>query len=238
MFLRWISTFAATFLAALVATSPGAKAAPCDVIPASPSPAPRERLYGPATEAWHKALQGASKGTLLMGDSLFAGWPRDDLSSTESVINFSGGGDTTANLLWRLQEIAPQRIDVENVAILIGTNDLRVRPACEIVSGILAVAEEMLRRSPSAHIYLLTLLPRGRALKGFTEKIAQVNDTLRLLQSAWALQQNSRIVVIDAHAKFIQACSMVECPLLQDDNLHLTPKGYGALREVMRPALP
>jgi len=98
------------------------------------------------------AVQGEEKGASLQGLALGI------------------AGDTTANLLWRLQHgELPDELSSKVWWILIGSNDLG-RTGCsseeETVLGILRVAEYVHARQPDHVIVLQGILPRSNRLDG------------------------------------------------------------------------
>lgn len=79
-------------------------------------------------------------------------------------------GDTTPNLLWRLQNgELPPTLDPRIFVVLIGTNDLG-RDWCSpenIVAGIIRVVEELLHQRPHSQVLLHGLLPRTFSAAGY-----------------------------------------------------------------------
>lgn len=212
---------------------PPAQAQTCAELPRPPLPNPRSRPYGEALEQWRQILKSSPAEVILMGDSLLAGWSDDELRRVlgDRFVNFSAGGDRTDNLLWRIHNIVPDEAGFQKVIVLIGTNDLSARrPACEIVAGAFEIVRQVLARSPKAHVYLLTLLPRGQRLTSFEQPIAQINASFRQYQS-------DRVTILDVHALFKQACPGQECHLLRKDNLHITGEGYAVLGDYLKTAL-
>ena len=110
---------------------------------------------------------------LLIGDSITNNYDKhqppdedfaptwDQFYSPRKALNLGFSGDTTSNVLWRLQhgEVAGLRPKV--AILLIGTNDTSIghESASETEVGIDAVVAELQRRLPTTHILVLGILP-------------------------------------------------------------------------------
>ena len=129
----------------------------------------------PVLYQWTSALEKASNlldapprqaGTILLGDSLLAFWPRD-LAEKQfgegDVWNFAVGGSRTQHILWQLDRLDDRGPHPREIIVLIGTNNLSDEklPACAIVEGIKAVATRTREKWPDAAIRLMGIPPRG-----------------------------------------------------------------------------
>jgi lysophospholipase L1-like esterase len=96
-----------------------------------------------------------------------------------AAINLGFVGDTTASVLWRLQNGEVAGISPKAVVLLIGANNLgRVHwGADDTVAGIDAVVAELRRRLPAAKILLIGILPSDRS-EWATETTMAVNRML------------------------------------------------------------
>ena len=76
-----------------------------------------------------RALQG-DVDVLFLGDSITQGWADNAVWKQRYVLrkpaNFGIGGDTTQNVLWRIENGALVGIDPKVVVLLIGTNNLGI----------------------------------------------------------------------------------------------------------------
>ena len=92
-----------------------------------------------------------------------------------NALNLGFGGDTTAHLLWRMQNGELEKLHPKVAIILIGANNMgRVRwDAPQTVTGIDAVVKEAQRRLPGTKILLLSVLPsiRNKFVTRTTEAI-------------------------------------------------------------------
>ncbi len=132
---------------------------------------------------------------LFLGDSITEGWvgtsygeksPRthgvpqvfESLFTTEHGGKYEGlalgiSGDTSQNLLWRIQNgELPDNLRSPVIWLLIGTNDFG-RTWCSselVVIGIIRVVEELIRLRPGSTIVINSLLPRSFHKKGYVTK--------------------------------------------------------------------
>jgi lysophospholipase L1-like esterase len=162
---------------------------------------------------------------LFVGDSITDFWRKDGATYWNEVFaplkaaNFGVSGDTTNNVLWRLQHGELDRLQPRAVVVLIGTNN-KQEPA-EIAEGIGSVVEEIRKRCPNARVILHGLLPRGDRPDGITRSAA-VNLLLKpLIRQA----DPGRLVLVDAGAVFLKSDGSVN-PTLMPDLLHPGPDGY------------
>jgi lysophospholipase L1-like esterase len=141
----------------------------------NPATIPSDRLDVPWWAARHRSvLQRVSEGNVdlvFIGDSITQRLddPRlrrlwDWYYGDRHAINLGFSGDTTANVLWRLEHGEIDGIDPKVVVLMIGLNNtghLHER-APQVEQGINAVVQELETRLPKTHILLLGILPTGR----------------------------------------------------------------------------
>ncbi|XP_061596905.1 platelet-activating factor acetylhydrolase IB subunit beta [Cololabis saira] len=160
---------------------------------------------------------------LFVGDSMVQLMQQHEiwgeLFSPLHAFNFGIGGDTTCNLLWRLQNGELINIRPKVVVVWVGTNN-HEHTAEQVAGGILAIAELLTSRLPKAKIIVLGLLPRGERPNPLREKNATVNGLLR----SW-LPRLSQAQLLDVSKEFLHSDGTVSS---QDmfDYLHLTSGGY------------
>jgi platelet-activating factor acetylhydrolase IB subunit beta/gamma len=205
------------------------------------TPAPRSgNVKGIGDWVQHTELQGATAAKTpfdiyLVGDSLAQHWPPEilhrRLPKATGMFNLGVAGDRTENVLWRLQRTRfppGLRTDIVN---LIGTNNLD-RPGCEVVWGIAAVLEEEQRLAPAARLIVISLLPRGRDLASFADKIATINHDLALLSDA------KGYLFVNTHDELLcGAYAKGRCPYYQGDQIHLRREGYEVITNALAASL-
>ncbi len=173
---------------------------------------------------------GIAKGRVLfLGDSITAGgiWP--DLFPDLLTSNRGIGGESTYDLLERLDAAIN---DPVAVSLLIGTNDLHGPRALRATDQVVARTDEIVRRiraaAPSALVLLNSVLPRTRP---FAKRIRAINEGYREV----AARHDAEYV--DLWPAFVDTTGDAIRPELSSDNLHLTPAGYVAWADVLRPLL-
>ena len=79
-----------------------------------------------------------------------------------NAINLGFTGDTTAHVLWRVENGELDGADAKAIVLLVGANNLGLVHwnAAETVRGIDAIVAELRRRAPHAAILLIGTLPR------------------------------------------------------------------------------
>lgn len=115
---------------------------------------------------------------IFLGDSITQDWERDGIEDwrqfapiwrrfygDRNAVNLGFNGDTTASLLWRIQNGEVEGISPKAAVILIGANNLgRVHwSAADTLVGIDAIIAELRRRLPATKILLLGVLPSERS---------------------------------------------------------------------------
>ncbi|XP_054481829.1 platelet-activating factor acetylhydrolase IB subunit beta [Anoplopoma fimbria] len=165
----------------------------------------------------------AEPEVLFLGDSMiqlmqqFEVWR--EVFSPLHALNFGIGGDTTCNVLWRLQNGELQNIRPKVVVLWVGTNN-HEHTAEQVAGGILAIAQLLTYRLPKAKIVVLGLLPRGERPNPLRQKNAVVNDFLR----SW-LPRLGQALFLDVSGEFVHSDGAIG-PQDMFDFLHLTSTGY------------
>jgi lysophospholipase L1-like esterase len=141
---------------------------------------PEDRLSEPWWAARHKAVLAEVAShpdaeLLVIGDSITQNYERSDppnevfqptwrtFYAPRGALNLGFGGDTTSNLLWRLQNGEVQGLNPKAVVLMIGTNDTghAELSADRAGRGIDAVVAELKLRLPKTKILLVGILPSG-----------------------------------------------------------------------------
>lgn len=121
--------------------------------------------------------------------------------------------DRTEHVLWR---IANGEFDFECepkiVVVLVGTNNAVVasHTAENIAEAIETIVDEIRRRLASAHILVVEIPPRGRAINRVREKIARVNQLLRTALADGTAAGRQRVTLL--------SCSATTCDSTEDDD--------------------
>ncbi|KAJ8256540.1 hypothetical protein COCON_G00186920 [Conger conger] len=148
-----------------------------------------------------------------------------ELFSPLHAINFGIAGDTTCNVLWRLQNGELQNIRPKVVVVWVGTNN-HEHTAEQVAGGILAIAQHLISCLPQAKVVVLGLLPRGERPNPLRAKNTTVNGLLR----SW-LPRLGSTQFLDVSAGFVHSDGTISTGVMFDF-LHLTASGY---RSVAKP---
>ncbi|WAC46842.1 GDSL-type esterase/lipase family protein [Asticcacaulis sp. SL142] len=217
--------------------------------------------WGRLSEDWwaarHKAILDlvATKPdpeVILIGDSLTQNYekailPDENFQPTwqrfygpRRALNLGYSGDTTSNVLWRIQNGEIEGLNPKVAILLVGTNDTDYagRDAQQTVRGIDAVVAELERRLPQSHILLLGLLPsQVSETKTATDRAVNAH-----LASNYEL--NPRVTYLDIGSVFMRPDGSLNTAIFYDPRLkpprrplHPDTKGQGLMAQAIEPTL-
>ena len=196
---------------------------------------PAPRPHAPGWMARHEQklaeLKQGPVDLVFLGDSIIeeletTSVARGDINAVwrqfygcRHAVNLGFRGDTTANLLWRIDNGELDGIRPKLAVIMIGTNN--IRPAIESTAedtahAILAVVADVHTRLPATHILLLGIPPSSRAAATEQER-AQVNASLAARDLA------------DQNAEFLQVDQVLAPGGVLDRSLYVVPPGSSGL---------
>jgi len=162
--------------------------------------------------------------TVFLGDSLTNHGEWDDWFPDRETVNLGVSGDTTDDLVARIDEVVELRPDA--IALLIGTNDLGTRKTVEhLVRNVEYLLVTLRRALPGTRMLVQSILPRGR------EFAAQVQDANRHLRQ-FAPTVNAQY--LDLWPAFALEDGEID-PAYSDDRLHLSAAGYQQWLSELRP---
>lgn len=184
---------------------------------------------GQAVRASQFAVLGAPRRHVVMlGDSITEGGLWQEWFPGQPVANRGTGGETSADLLQRLDSAVTADSDPAAVFLLIGTNDLFLGvPLRAVVGNVASLLAEVERRAAGTPVVVQSVMPRS----------VRFRDDLRRLDSAYR-------ALVDASGEHVTHLDL--WPALADergalraeftrDALHLTGEGYRAWVDVLRP---
>jgi lysophospholipase L1-like esterase len=165
------------------------------------------------------------------------GWQR--FYGDRNAVNLGFIGDTTASLLWRIDNGEVGGIAPKVAVVLIGANNLgRVHWSAEdTVAGIDAVIADLHRRLPATRILLLSVLPSDRS--------AWVTETTTAINRALAAKygKGSDVTYLDVGRVFMHDGTLNRA-LYRDPHLdppepplHPSAEGQDLMSEAMEPTL-
>ncbi|XP_062392855.1 platelet-activating factor acetylhydrolase IB subunit beta [Sardina pilchardus] len=168
----------------------------------------------------------AEPDVLFIGDSMvqlmqqYEVWR--ELFSPLHALNFGIGGDTTGNVLWRLQNGELDNIRPRVSVVWVGTNN-HEHDAEQVAGGILTITQYLRSCLPRSKVVVLGLLPRGELPNPLREKNAMVNSLLRS-----TLDRVGPVQFLDMSAAFVHSDGAIAARDMFD-YLHLTASGYGTI---------
>jgi lysophospholipase L1-like esterase len=199
-----------------------------------------------------KELAQAKPELIFLGDSITQDWERagppewQDFAPAwrrfygdRRAVNLGFAGDTTASLLWRIDNGEVAGIAPKAAVVLIGANNLgRVHWSAEdTVVGIDAVISELHRRLPGTKILLLGVLPSERTV-WITETTGQINRML-----AERYKDDRSVSFLDLTALFMRN-GVLNRGLFLDSrltppqpSLHPSAEGQALMAKAMEPIL-
>ena len=205
--------------------------------PAAWDPAPRTQEYNWMSVATWKKLHAdhlarTKKGGVdvaFLGDSITQGWggagapvwkkKYDPLNAA----NYGIGGDTTREVLYRLNDGVLDGVKPKAVVLMIGTNNFGLAgdSAADVAKGVGAVVEVVRKKAPDARVLLLGIFPRDKAADTAMRK--KINETNAAIAK---LADGKAVVYLDIGKKFLAADGTLPADVMPDA-LHLSEKGYG-----------
>jgi lysophospholipase L1-like esterase len=221
-------------------------------VPDAPAPAdqPVSRTDQNSRIAHAQLLEKARKGGIdiyFEGDSITRRWGATDYP--ELLVNwkrnffgwnaadFGWGGDTTQNILWRLQNGELDGVNPKIVVLLAGTNNVGNRvPAggdearvADITKGLQAILRTIQQKAPGATIVLTAVFPRNDNMAAMPA-IDAINNNLAKLadgKKVRYLNVNDKLADRDGH--------LFDGMMDARDKLHPAIKGYQIWADALRP---
>jgi lysophospholipase L1-like esterase len=244
---------------ALLAVPPSLAAARQSLAADAPNSAvaPEARLSEPWWAARHQAVLAMvadrpDTQLLMIGDSITQNYERSDppdevfqptwrtFYGRRGALNLGFGGDTTSNLLWRLQNGEVRGLHPKAVVLMIGTNDTghAGRTADQAERGIDAVVAELRLRLPQTKILLLGVLPSGIS-EAKTAADATINQHLAAVYAG-----DPQVTYLDIGSTFRTPTGDLDTALYYDPRrpqpgppLHPNTVGQRRMAEAIEPTL-
>ena len=161
------------------------------------------------------------KGRIVfLGDSLTEYGQWEELTQHSNVLNRGIAGDTTPNLLRRLDhivELAPSKI-----FLMIGINDFLFFDRPQILENYQQIVQQLTTQLPNTQLYLQSILPVNPTIR----RIAMDNEEIRLLnQSIQQLATDQELIYIDIHHPLKDANGNLD-EKYTEDGVHLNGLAY------------
>jgi lysophospholipase L1-like esterase len=141
------------------------------------TPVPRAGWWMTRHDAMVERAKQGGVDLLFVGDSITQNYEKpgpapdevflpswQEYFSPHHALNLGYSGDTTQNVLWRLQHGEVDGLAPKDIVLLIGTNNTNgtvPESATEVAEGVEAVVGELHTRIPAAKITVIEILPSG-----------------------------------------------------------------------------
>lgn len=203
--------------------------------------------------AHEQLLEKAKKGRIdlyFLGDSITRRWGTSDEQYKHfyenwkqnfwgwNAANFGWGGDTTQNVLWRLENGELDNVNPKVIVLMIGTNNIgNISPTAnpdpridDVAKGIKAILDLCQKKAPNAKIILTSIFPR--------------NDNIEVMPTINAINKKiskfadgKRIKFVDVSKKTADKKGKLFDGITVSDKLHLDVKGYQVWADAIKPQL-
>ena len=219
--------------------------------PAADQPVPRPDQN--SMLAHEQLLEKRKKGLIdvyFEGDSITRRWGTSDEQYKAFLENwrqnfhgwnaadFGWGGDTTQNILWRLENGELDGVNPKVIVLMAGTNNVgRKSPegpddprAADVTRGIKAILETFRRKAPKATIILMGITPRNDNA-AVMPIINQINANIAKFADGRKIRYvniNDRLA--DREGRLYEGMAV-------KDGLHLDLKGYQVWADALKPIL-
>lgn len=240
-----------TILSALVLLMLGVSGEGQTSAPAGDVPVARADANSQLAHA--QLLEKARRGRIdlyFLGDSITRRWGASDeqygalLENWRqnfhgwNAANFGWGGDTTQNILWRLQNGELDNVNPKVVVLMAGTNNVgRKSPAGpddprveETARGIKAIVELCRRKAPRANVILMGITPRNDNM-AVMPLIDEINRRIA------KLADGKRIRYVNINDRLADREGRLYEGMHNGDKLHLDLKGYQVWADALKPIL-
>lgn len=209
------------------------------------TPIGRRTWWDPEQDWWIKRMaekraqvahSGGAIDLVFLGDSITHNWEgagvvgpnhnvQKELLTGYSILNLGYGGDTTANVLWRVRNGELDGFRAKLVMLMIGTNDSGTGE--EVAEGVKRVLAAIRQKQPQATILLLAIFPRGATPD---DPMRRRNDAANAIIRTYA--DGDRVIWCDL--KFTDAKGNLSRAMMSD-LLHPGPDGYKIWRDAVLP---
>ena len=147
--------------------------------------------------------------------------------------NFGWGGDSTHNILWRIQNGELDGVNPKVIVLLGGTNNIgtgeKPERAADAAEGIEAIVELCRAKAPDATIVVMAIFPRNDS-PASNALIAEANARIA------RIADGKRIRFLDINDRLADENGILR-EGVAGDRLHLSVKGYEIWARALEPVL-
>jgi lysophospholipase L1-like esterase len=210
---------------------------------------PVERNDANSRTAHAQLVEKAKRGRIdlyFVGDSITRRWGATDPAYAPmlanwrqnffgwNAANFGWGGDTTGNILWRLEHGELDGVRPKVIVVQAGTNNVGLPPgqradAEDVAGGVRAIVELCRKKAPEATIIVTAIFPRNDRMEYMTT-INAVNERLA------RLADGKRVRFLNVNDKLAEKDGKLYEGMM-GDGLHPTVRGYQVWAAGLEPVL-
>lgn len=185
---------------------------------------------------------------IFLGDSITQDWEHPEFQPAwqhfygdRHAVNLGFKGDTTASLLWRIENGEVSGISPKVAVVLIGANNMGRPhwPVADNLQGIDAVLNQLRQRLPNTQILLLSVLPSERSA-WISDSTAELNE---MLKARYGEHKAGGVTFLDVTPVFTKGGHLDRDLFLDpkmkppEPPLHPDPAAQAAMSAAMEPAL-
>ncbi|UGQ44564.1 GDSL-type esterase/lipase family protein [Massilia endophytica] len=182
---------------------------------------------------------GKSPQLIFVGDSITEGWEKSGAPVWQryyakyNAVGLGFSGDTTENVLWRLQHGEVDGIAPRVAVLMIGTNNAghREDEPEATAAGVKAIIEDLRRRLPQTKILLLAIFPREEQPSAFLRRL---NERVNAIIGGYA--DDRHVFFANINSSLLNADGTLSREIMPD-MLHPQEKGYEIWARSMEPVL-
>jgi len=178
-----------------------------------------------ARQDFFSAYPVVSKDVVFLGDSITHSGQWDEIFPEVSSRNRGVSGDTTTNILERLDQVTDGQ--PKAIFLKIGTNDLTHGPSDreDSYSQYREILQRIRSESPATQVFVQSILPRAAQ---FREEVETFNRHIKTHCAELGM------VFIDVYSSFQSEDGSLEDSFTYDE-LHLNGSGYKQWQSLLKP---
>ncbi len=196
-------------------------------------------------------LEKARKGGIevyFVGDSITRRWGTSDEQYKDflanwrqnffgwNAANFGWGGDTTQNILWRLNNGELDNVNPKIIVVMAGTNNVgKLSPegsqdprVADVTRGIKAILEVCRQKAPNATIVLMGIPPRN-------DNMAVMPIINKINANIAKFADGKRVRHLNINNRLADKAGRLFDGMANRDGLHLDVKGYQVWADALKP---
>jgi len=226
------------------AQTPAAPAAPAHVDASAPIPKKDNGAFVKRHEGFLARAKAGPIGLLFLGDSITDNWSKaphiwERYYGKFEPANFGIGGDTTQNVVWRIENGELDGIHPKVVVLMLGTNNSASHTAEEIAAADKKIIGMIRAKIPETKVLLLAIFPRGarKNTNGTMDPWEKRMEVIRAVNAELAkLDDGVNVRYLDIGKAFLADDGTIP-HIIMPDQLHPNAAGYQLWAEAMQPLL-